>query len=107
MIAKGRPRLAKGNNLERAYSLVLSAQQHRSEISWWRYEGITLKLADDTRYTPDFAIMLANGEMEMHETKGFMRDDAWVKLKVAAQQFPFRFVLVKKVKGGNWDFKEV
>ena len=106
MIAKGRPRPSGGNKTEQAYGALLALRQCAGEILWWRYEGITLKLADDTRYTPDFTLMLANGEMEMHETKGFMRDDAWVKLKVAAQQFPFRFVLVKKAKGG-WEYKEV
>jgi hypothetical protein len=83
------------NGTERAYAQLLDVRQKAGEIAWWRFEGITLKLADDTRYTPDFAVMLADGTMEMHETKGFMREDAHVKIKVAAAQFPFKFRLLK------------
>jgi hypothetical protein len=103
--ALGRLKPGDMNRTEAAYAQTLEARKQAGEVVWWEYEGITLKLADDTRYTPDFAVMLANGEMEMHETKGFLREDAWIKLKVAARQFPFRFWLVKKVKpsdGGGW-----
>ncbi len=52
--------------------------------------------------------MRADGVLEMREVKGFMRDDAAVKLKVAAATYPFRFVLVRvrpKNRGGGWDEK--
>jgi hypothetical protein len=96
------------NKTEAAYAMVLRARQAAGEIAWWKFEGITLKLADDTRYTPDFAVMLADGSMEMHETKGFMRDDAFVKLKVAAAQFPFKFRLLKiDRKTKRWNETEI
>ena len=110
MIATGKLKNPDMNRTEAAYALVLEARRQAGEVAWWEFEGITMKLADDTRYTPDFAVMLANGEMEMHETKGFMRDDAWVKLKIAAKQFPFRFWLVRKervAKGGGWNSEVV
>jgi hypothetical protein len=50
--------------------------------------------------------MLANGELELHETKGFMRDDAAVKLKVAAGMYPMRFYLVEK-SGPSFKLTEV
>jgi hypothetical protein len=47
------------------------------------------------------------GRFTIVEVKGFMRDDAQVKLKVAARLFRrFDFVLVKK-KGTGWDISEV
>jgi hypothetical protein len=98
------------NRMEKAYSEVIIQRQRIGEVEWWAYEGITLKLAPDTRYTPDFAVMLADGSIEFHEVKGFMEDDAWVKLKVAAEKFPFRFVLVKalpKKAGGGFESKAV
>ena len=49
--------------------------------------------------------MLASGELEMHEVKGFWREDARLKIKVAAEQFPFRFVAVTKSKDG-WATEE-
>ena len=79
------------NGTERVYSLRLGMIQALGEIVWYKFEGMTLKLAKDTRYTPDFAVINKNGELEFHEVKGFMRDDALVKIKVAAEMFPFIF----------------
>lgn len=70
-------------------------------------QNITLKLADDCRYTCDFNSIDENGQFVFHEVKGFMRDDALVKLKTAARLFRmFKFVLVKKTKTG-WDITPV
>ena len=44
-------------------------------------------------------MLLANGELEVHEVKGgFITDDGRVKVKVAAELFPARFLIVQKVK---------
>ena len=67
------------------------------------------KLADDTRYTPDFMVMLADGQLQSHEVKGYWTDDARVKTKVAAALFPLEFIAIKKKAkkdGGGW-VKEV
>jgi hypothetical protein len=95
------------NKLEKEYSIALEARKQAGEVNWWRFEAIKLRLADKTFYSPDFAVMLSNGELQMHEVKGFMMDDANVKLKVAADLYPFRFMLVKKAKGGQWTITEV
>lgn len=88
------------NKLEAAWAEVLRAREMRGEVLWWRYEGISLRLADGAWYTPDFAVVVASGEMELHETKGsFCREAALVRLKVAAETFPMRFVLVKRDAG--------
>jgi hypothetical protein len=89
------------NKLERAYAEHLEAERGRS-IVWWAYESIKLRLADRTTYTPDFFVQMISGAIEVRETKGFMRDDAAVKLKVAAELYPFRFFLVRKGKNGSW-----
>ncbi len=73
------------------------------------FERFTFRVADDCRYTPDFVVQLANGELEVHEVKGFWEDDALVKIKVAADLFPFRFVAVQaipKKSGGGWKERE-
>ena len=78
-------------------------------ILWFRFEGIKLRLADNTFYTPDFAVMRADGQLECHEVKGFWQDDARVKIKVAADQYPFRFIAVTvrdKKDGGGWNVEE-
>lgn len=92
------------NKTEAAYADLLEARRAGGDVLWWSFESIALRLADKTFYHPDFLVMAADGGLEVHETKGFMRDDANVKLKVAAATFPFRFVLVRRVKG-RWEFK--
>lgn len=104
-------RVSKGadgmNKLERAYSVELENQRLAGLISSWKFEAMKLRLADRTTYSPDFFVVLPDGRMEHHETKGFMRDDAHVKLKVAASLFPmFTFRLVKR-KAGAWIVTEV
>lgn len=102
--ALGRLKPGTMNKTEAAYALVLDGRQHHREILWHRFEGIKLRLADNTFYTPDFAVMAADNVLEMHEVKGFWRDDARAKIKIAADQYPFRFVALtarsKKAGGG-------
>lgn len=95
------------NKLERAFwERARDAFGHRA----YR-EPITLKLAGRTRYTPDFMTYFGArfGEFEptLWEVKGHMRDDAAVKLKVAASMYSiFRFVLVVRVKR-KWECRDV
>jgi hypothetical protein len=102
-------RLPKGqmNKTEAAYAAHLDAKRSLGEVLWFRFEGLKLRLADNTFYDTDFVVLVASGQLEVHEVKGFMMDDAAVKLKVAASQYPFVFRLVRKGKGGNWDIREV
>ena len=99
-------RLPKGtmNKTEAAYE----QQVLKESYQWYKFEGIKLRLADNTFYTPDFAVMGNDGVIECHEVKGFWQDDARVKIKVAAAQFPFRFMAVKaraKKHGGGWEYE--
>ena len=94
------------NRLEQSYADYLELLKKAQLIVDWRYEVMKLRLAHKTFYTPDF-LVIRKDCMEFHETKGFMRDDAAVKLKVAAQTFPwFRFLLVKK-EGPGWNISEI
>ena len=107
--ALGRLPVGAMNKTEAAYAAHLEARKHAGEVAWWRFEGLKLRLADNTFYSPDFCVMLANGECEIHECKGFWQDDARVKIKVAADQYPFRFIAVTvrpKKDGGGWAVEE-
>jgi hypothetical protein len=80
------------------------------EVLWYKFEGIKLRLADNCFYHPDYIVLLANGEMEVHECKGYMREDAALKIRVAAEEYPFRFILVyakAKKDGGGFRIEEV
>ena len=107
--ALGRMKVGERNKTEAAYEELLKMLCASGEVLWYRFEGVKLRLADNTFYTPDFAVMRDNGQMEMHEVKGFWQDDARVKIKVAADAYPFRFVAVKpkaKKDGGGWQVEE-
>jgi hypothetical protein len=101
-LALGRLKSGMMNKSESEYSRVLELRKCNGEIAWFAFEGLTFRLADNTRYTPDFAVMLNSGELELHEVKGFWTDDAKVKIKVAAELFPMRFIAVRKTRG-SWE----
>ena len=70
-------------------------------------QNVTLKLAHDCRLTPDFNYPDTDGIIFI-DVKGFQREDALIKMKVAARLFLWaKFAIVKERKGGAWDFKWV
>lgn len=91
------------NKTEERYAQRLMLLHRAGEIEWYEFDAIKLRLADKTFYTPDFLVMLASGEIEVHEVKGHWEDDARVKIKVAASLFPFRFAAYTPTKGGGWE----
>lgn len=104
--ALGRLPAGQMNKTEAKYSVRLEALKQAGEIQWWKWDCINLRLADKCFYKTDFLVMAKDGTLECHEVKGFLTDDALVKLKVAADTFPFRFLLCKVVKGA-WEITEV
>ena len=97
------------NGTEAAYAIYLDLCKERREILDYWFEAMTFKLADGCRYTPDFVVQMADGMIEVHEVKGYWEDDALVKIKVAAEMFPFRFLAVQKIAqkaGGGWAIRE-
>ena len=99
------------NNTEAEYADILNVKRAAGQVSEFWFECVTIKIAADCRYTPDFLVMLPDGSLEVHEVKGsFIRDDARVKLLAAAEKFPFRFYLAQRLAkkhGGGWKIEEV
>lgn len=111
-IARGRRRTpGEMNRLEARYAQQLEARKAAGEILWYEFEAVKLKLGNDWKTTilVDFFVMLANGELEAHETKGgWFPEHNRAKLKVAARLFPLRFILVRNPsKAAGWTFEEV
>jgi hypothetical protein len=107
--ALGRLKTGEMNKTEAAYDQHLWQRKFAGEILWHKFEGIKLRLADNTFLTIDFAVMTAALGLEMHEVKGKWEDDARVKIKVAASLYPFRFIAVTaeaKKRGGGWKVEE-
>ncbi len=108
MYALGRLKTGEMNKTEAAYDDHLKALLNIGTIVWYKFEALKFRLADNTFYTPDFAVMGLGGIMEIHEVKGFWQDDARVKIKVAAEMYPFKFIAVKakpKKDGGGWGYE--
>lgn len=87
------------NRTEREYAQQLEARRRAGEVLWFEFEGMRLRLADDTFFRPDFPVLTPAG-LEFHEVKGHMREAARVRLNVAAAKFPFAFYLVRKDRTG-------
>lgn len=107
--ALGRLKSGERNKTEAAYEQLLESMKIAGEVVWYRFEGLKLRLADNTFYTPDFFVMSADGRLEAHEVKGFWQDDARAKIKIAAEMYPFRFIAAKprtKKNGGGWEIEE-
>jgi hypothetical protein len=114
-MALGRLKVGERNRTEAAYESHLEMRRRVGEILWYDFERMTFRLADDTRFTPDFNLLLANGILECHEVKGtttrdsvagkrkapYILDDARVKVRVAAELFPIVFKIVY-LDAGNW-----
>ena len=106
------------NGLERKYAEHLESLYRSGAVTWFAFEAVTFKLAGDTRYTPDFVVMLDSGIVEFHEVKGTTKDKksgkrkafiepaAKIKIKVAAEILPFRFSLFFHVKDSGWHRKD-
>ena len=42
----------------------------RGDAAAVHYEGLTLRMANGHRYTPDWVVVTAGGQIECHEVKG-------------------------------------
>lgn len=107
--AKGRLPSGEMNTGEAKYAAHLEARKAAAEILWWKFEGLKFRLADNSFYTPDFNVMLPDGQIECHEIKGLWEANARTKIKVVAELYPFRFVALKaraKKHGGGWEEEE-
>ena len=105
----GRLKSGEMNKTELAYSRFLEGEKKAGRILWFRFEGIKFKLGDNCHYNPDFAVLTSNLQLEIHEVKGFWQEDARVKIKVAAEMYPIKFLAVKlnpKKLGGGWEYEE-
>lgn len=96
------------NRNEAAYAAELEFQRLAGAVRAYAYEPEKLRLALRTFLTPDFRVVLSDGSVEWHEVKPrkgrsrrfYAREDAWIKLKVAADRYPEqRFYVVWRVDG--------
>lgn len=97
--AKGKtePRDRGMNKTEAAYAQHLEGERLAGRIVAYKFESVKLRLADNTTLTPDFMVVDCDGFVQFHDCKAawgksekpHIEDDASVKLKVAAVQYPY------------------
>lgn len=87
------------NKMEARYAAMLEAMRIAGEIHRWEFEPVKLRLAARTFYEPDFMVIGADGLVAFHEVKGHWEDDARVKVKCAAERYPyFSFICITEVR---------
>lgn len=96
------------NKGERAYAQLLEQRRADGHVAAWWFEALSWRLADNTHYRGDFLVLLQDGTLELHEVKGrkgesfYAEEDAWLKLKIAAEQMPWPVVVVWPSKAGGF-----
>lgn len=109
-LTAGRTERGVMNKTEARYaSEVLDVGKALGKYARYWYESIKLRLADGSWFTVDFFVMLPDGRLEAHEVKGYWRKAERVRIKVAAELYPFKFISasrLKKAQGGGWKFEE-
>ena len=102
------PKSRKNQTERRCENEVLWPRYQRGEIAAWSFESVKFRLADATFYTPDFMV-IAHDCIEIVEVKGsYEREDARIKWKCAAEQFPwFRWIVARWMgKKKGWKIEE-
>lgn len=100
--ARGVHKVGVMNSLEESYRDELNRKMRRGEIRAFFFEAVTLRLANNTRYTPDFLVIRNDYAVEFHEVKGHWEEDARVKIKVAVAMYPFIFRAFTQPSPGAW-----
>lgn len=122
-VVRTKVRIDKMNKGERAYAEYLQTQVRTGTIAAWWYEHFTWKIADDTRYTPDFLVQYPDGMFEVHEVKGrktrkltdgtrmddgfAVTPNGWLKLKIVGEQMPIDTYIVWPSLDGDWNSRKV
>lgn len=94
------------NGLETKYAHWLEGERTAGRIHAWMFEPMALRLGERCSYNPDFLVIFPDGRTEIHETKGHWQDDALVKIKVAANQFPWWQFKAIQWRSGQWQVRE-
>lgn len=111
MQALGRMKAGQMNKTEERFAQMLELERHAGRVKWWKFEGIKLMLAKNTSITVDFAMLPDTDILTMIDVKGsksMVTDDARVKMKLAAELYPFVFKLAyPRAKAEGWDIEEI
>lgn len=104
--APTRTRARTPNRWEQSYyDDVLAPRIAAGEILAAHYEALTLRIGR-CRYTADWCVQLADGRVELHEVKGFMREAARVRMSAVTEMYPALRLVVATGGPGKWRVRE-
>lgn len=106
------------NKIERAWADNLELDKRAGNILWYEFEPVKLVVGPDMTLKPDFMVMDKDGVVRFDEIKdtwkvggkrkAHVEEDAWQKLKLAADKFwMFKFRIVAHLPGNQWEIKEL
>lgn len=104
MQALGRLHPTEMNQTEQRFADLLQLRMMAGEILWWEFEPMNLRLGVKCFYQIDFMVMLADRSLVAYEVKGRWMDDALVKIRTAAEKFPWPFIAARWIKG-EWEYR--
>jgi hypothetical protein len=95
------------NTLEERFATeFLEPMRLGGEIQWWAYEPMRFRIGGSAFYKPDFVVVDGNGQVVAYETKGVWREAAKVRIRVAADRFPWvHFIAVQVSPRGGFDYE--
>ena len=93
------------NKTELRYAGQLELLKRSNQIVDWRFNAIRFRLAEGAYYKPDFFIVKLDS-FEIHETKGFFREAAKVRIKTAAELYPWFKWYAVQLKKKAWVYEE-
>ena len=104
-VEPARRRRREPNKTETAYRAEVL--ERRGDVTEIRYEGLTFRMQNGHRYTPDWLVVGDTGQIECHEVKGRYALQSQQRARLAFDQarveYPwFEWVWATRVKRG-WD----
>ena len=105
--SRPRHQTGKMNATEQRYAAeVLALAVENSDLQYYMFEKLKFRLGKSCYYTPDFVALSTDGQLEVHEIKGHMEDDAAVKLRVFREIYPqIRLIIVRRLNN-QWTYEE-
>ncbi len=105
--ALGRMAKTDMNKTEAEYAQLLEARKAAGLVLGWKFHPIRVRLAKNTFYEPDFLVMTADREVQIHEVKGgFTTKEGQSRIKLCAEILPwFRMFKCSKIDG-EWQIRE-
>lgn len=80
----------------------------RPDVIWCGFEAIKFMVGVKTCwYCPDFVCVLDDGTVVVYEVKGWWKDDARVKIKAAAKQYPWLKFIAAQKKRDKWVYEKI